>query len=108
MEALAYIVVAGFSVMLLLIPACLVRSRRLKDHVRQHQPELFAQLYGDGSLLGKSPRNGISRVRFVHGSAGTHDLSLSELKVSLRAVERLYLLVFIVTVTSLIALAVPK
>jgi hypothetical protein len=108
METLAYIVAAGFVAMLLLIPVCLVRGRRLKDHVRRHHPDVFAQIYGEGTFLGKSARNDISRIRFVHGSVGPDDRPLSKLRESLRTVERLYLLLFVVTVVSFIALAVPK
>jgi hypothetical protein len=106
METLIWMVGAGVMAMLLLIPTCLVRGRRLKDYVRQHHPDLFGQMYGDGSLLGKSSRNDISRARFVHGSTGPNDSSLSELRVSLRTSERLYLLAFLVTVMSFIAFAV--
>ena len=102
MDTLPYIVAVGFVGMLVLIPECLIRGRRLKDHVRRHHPDVFQQIYVDGTLLGKSPRNDVSRIRFVHGSAGPNDAALSELRGSLRAVERLYFLVFVVTVVSFI------
>jgi|SRR5688500_10281252 len=108
MDTLPYIVALGFVGMLLLVPVCLIRGRRLKDHVRRYHRDVFEQIYGDGTLLGKSPRKDISRIRFVHGSAGPNDAPLSELRGSLRAAERLYFLVLVLTVVSFIAFAVPK
>lgn len=55
-----------------------------------------------------SMRTDVFIISFVHGSAGPNDRPVSELRESLRSVERLYLLLFVVTVVSFVAWVVPK
>jgi hypothetical protein len=86
--------------MLVIGVVALIKGRRLKTYLMKTKPELFAELYGNGTIFGKSIRNDIARTRFVHSGrlAVDADPRLRALRYRVRAVERLYLLAFGVTV----------
>lgn len=111
MHTLALLTFIGFVSMLLLGAVSLVKGRRLKCYVKEKHPSLFAELYGDGTLFGKGPRNDVARMRFIHAgiaSSATDDSSLCALRLAVRAINRLYLAAFAITVVSFLALILVR
>lgn len=110
MKPLFLVLLIAFVLMLVIGGASLIKGRRLKNHIKVRHPELFKRLYGDGIILGKSARNDMARVRFVHGGSSDfdNDLTLSKLRCSLRNVERFYVVVFAVVIVSFLALSLLR
>jgi hypothetical protein len=102
MNTFAAVAVIGFTSMLLFGATAFVIGRRLKSYLRDRDPQLFSLLYGDGSLIGKSIRNDLARLRFVHSKASDppRDRALGELRRHVRVAETLYIVAFAITVVS--------